>query len=139
MLNRLRSFHADALDATGTIDALVRSGRPAIAVLSSARLRLMVTSRNRLTFLETDVYPALLKDRNDPAVMALRDDARQRMSDAAGHIARWNAPEIERHWDEYLQAAGRIRFHVRQRIQSEISVLYPLLSALDREQQARAA
>ncbi|RVT91198.1 hypothetical protein [Sphingomonas crocodyli] len=139
MLNRLRSFHADALAATADIDALVRNGRPDFAQLSSARLRLMAVSRNRLTFLESDVYPALLKDRDDPAVIALRDDARMRMSDAAGHIARWNTPEIERHWDEYVPAAARIRFQLRQRVQSEITVLYPLLDALDREQQARAA
>lgn len=131
-LERLREIHAD-LDAR--IDALGRllaSPAPGENDYTSARWLLTRASRERWALLAHEIFP-LLRHRGQwtEDVQALFVDGVTQQEATIAHVGRWPLRAAISDWDEYRRASAEIRATMRERIEREAHILYPLLTAMD--------
>ncbi|MBO9574448.1 MAG: hypothetical protein J7494_01805 [Sphingobium sp.] len=130
MLSELEKLHADISILIEELERVTSEPTMRTDALAAARLNLTRVSRQRSRFLETVVYPALLRDcapSDAGRVQALRDSGREGLVISAGHIAKWTLKEISERWSDYCAASRALRGAMRDRIREEKAVLYPLL------------
>jgi hypothetical protein len=131
MLNELRSLHADVLRLLDELEALTKAPEPPVEALTATRSSLTRASRRRSNYLETIVYPALLRSANPAAqarVKALRDAGREGLLASVQHIGTWSLREVLDRWRDYCAASATMRARMKARISEEQGILYPLLA-----------
>jgi hypothetical protein len=130
MLAELKSAHDDVLRA---IDALAEEvARPEPGqMLPAARLALSKASGRRRSLLQCTILPALhdLDPVSGRAVDALRRAMADDLVASSDHVRRWTLTQVQADWLGYRKASDATRAHMRQRIEAEAALLYPLLEA----------
>lgn len=132
MLRHLQQLHAAILTQLDELDRLTARAEPDMDRLPAVRLALTRASRARTLFLDRhhrQIVAAAPASRR-LAIDTLRQEMLVQMDASANHIGRWTLRAIAECWPDYCAASATIRATMRRRIQSEASVLYPILSAL---------
>ena len=130
MLTILKDLHAEALAATAALAALVDGPPPPRATLSAARRRLGEAAAGLTRCLERQVYPELL-DTLPPdqanRVRVLQGSAAGFRALASTYMTVWPTDKALASWNQYRSASRAMQGRIRQRIEAEAALLYPLL------------
>jgi hypothetical protein len=133
VLDELQQLHGKMRAGLDALDALNGHEAPPMHELSSVRLAVTRASRSRTMLLE-QVYPGLIAQA-DPQERAQLEALRSRATDdivaSAQHIAIWTIREITDRWHDYREASRHLRAGMRERIDREVALLYPLLAQPD--------
>lgn len=133
MLNELEAHHREVLRAIDELEHQTSTDVPHKDALWQARLYIAKASIRRFNFLESQVYPALLKG-CDHAEAAELDNFRgigRALRDASTkHVARWSLDAIFKDWNGYRRASALVRASMRARVAAEVALLYPHLARL---------
>jgi hypothetical protein len=132
MLNELRSLHDEVLRLLGELERLTAQPEPPVETLTATRASLTRASRRRSTYLETSVYPELLRTAapaQQDKVKVLRDTGREGLLASVQHIGKWSLREVLERWRDYCAASATMRAQMRARISEEQAVLYPILAS----------
>jgi hypothetical protein len=131
MLDQLKALHDDIVMFIGELEKLTAAPIPKLDAVADTRLRLTRASRRRTTLLETQIYPHLL-DRVPPAdrqrVESLRNSGKARLQASVGHIGQWTLQEVRDRWSDYGRASRAMRASMRERVEEERAIIYPLLT-----------
>ena len=131
MLTELSTLHDEIERFIAELEALTGEEVPRLDVVATARLKLTRVSRRRTTLLETAIYPRLLESASAAdlsKVEALRSSGKQSLIASGAHIGRWTLSEIGAHWRDYCAASHALRVSMRERIEQERNIIYPLLT-----------
>ena len=130
MLAELRQHHEKIETLLTALEALCQDRHADIVKVSAVRLDLTRASRARSAFLNTIVYPKLLRiappDKRI-ALEKLKADGLLMLVRSADHIRHWTTREITADWPGYCIASAAARQSMRDRIALEARLLYPLL------------
>jgi hypothetical protein len=130
MLAQLRQHHAAISNLLTDLEALCNDQHPDMAKLSAVRLALTRASRARSAYLNSTVYPELLRtcppDKRI-ALEKLKSDGLLMLVRSGDHIRHWTPREITADWRGYCQASAAMRRAMRARIELEAQLIYPLL------------
>lgn len=132
VLTILESLHEEALAATSALAALVEGPPPQRAALSAARRRLGDAAAGLTRCLERQVYPELLgrlAAADADRVRALQDSAVGFRALASTYMTVWPTDRAIARWRQYRSASRAMRDRIRQRIEDEAALLYPLLAS----------
>lgn len=130
-LVRLKACHAALESALQRLDALTRKTAPDRGQLASARLALSQASSSRTRCLN-DVYPAVLGIGDKSArenVRALQSEGVRLRALSTEHVAAWSIDRVMNDWAGYRRASAEMRATMRDRLNRERSLLYPILAA----------
>jgi hypothetical protein len=130
MLTDLQTAHAEVLRAIDGLAVEVGRDQPDTAALSAARLALTKASRLRQALLQCRIYPRLhdIAPSSVHAIDALRQEDAANLVASSQHIGRWTMATILADWAGYRRASDLMRRQMRQRVERERAILYPLLT-----------
>lgn len=130
MLAELRRHHEKISDLLNALEALCEARHADIVEVSAVRLELTRASRARSAYLNTTVYPALMRtcppDKRIE-LEKLKSDGLLMLVRSGDHIRRWTTREITEDWPGYCLASAAARESMRARIALEAQLIYPLL------------
>ena len=131
MLAELRQHHEKICSLLTALELLCQDRHPNIAKVSAVRVELTRASRARSAYLNTAVYPKLM--RSGPrdkrlALEKLKSDGLLMLVRSADHLRHWTSREIAAEWPGYCIASAAARQTMRDRIELEAQLLYPLLT-----------
>jgi len=130
MLAELRQHHAKIESLLTALEALCEDRHADIVKVSAVRIELTRASRARSAYLNTTVYPKLMRTAPPDkriALEKLKADGLLMLVRSADHIRHWTTREITADWPGYCIASAAARQAMRDRIALEAELLYPLL------------
>jgi hypothetical protein len=130
MLSNLQQLHADILAGLDELEALTAEPQPPMDRLPAVRLSLTRASKARMRFLER-LYDQLITrapSAQKAAILTLKAEGTDNLVASSRHIGTWTLREIDARWFDYCAASNTMRHRMRQRIQEEANLLYPMLS-----------
>ncbi len=130
LLADLRDAHERLLAAIDDMEAATRAAEPGGDLYPRARWRLSQASRHRRSLVDAACSELLKRASAEDAkaMAALRADGESRLRASAAHVRTWTMERIDSDWPAYCRASALLRASMRERIASEKTVLYPLLS-----------
>ena len=130
MLAELRQHHEKIGDLLTALEVLCQAPHADIVKVSAVRIELTRASRARSAFLNTAVYPKVLRTCPPDKRMALeklKSDGLLMLVRSGDHIRHWTSRAIAENWPGYCRASAAARQTMRDRIALEAQLIYPLL------------
>ena len=130
MLAELRQHHEKIGDLLTALEELCQAPHADIEKVSAVRIELTRASRARSAYLNTVVYPKVMRTCPPDKRMALeklKSDGLLMLVRSGDHIRHWTTREITADWPGYCIASAAARQTMRARIALESELLYPLL------------
>lgn len=130
-MSELRTLHDEMLEMLDALEAMTARPGPDEPALASLRYRLRRTSTARRKLVESlcDQYQARLSGAAAEPLRALRQALAATLAHSSEHISGWGMREIVRDWPGYCHASFEIRRIMREQVDREKIVLYPLIEA----------
>lgn len=130
LCTHLRAAHAELIRCIDEMERVTLESTPDVARYTMARLRISRASlARRSLWLRAQQHLQGTLDPNRAAQLrelVARDIELGLLS--AKHVATWTVAAIRDHWAEYRDASREIRHRMRQCIEAEKQMLYPMLS-----------
>lgn len=133
MLAELQEAHAEVIAWLDELEILTSVDTPDRIQLSGVRWRLSQASRRRTDIIEDRAYKALLALANDEErddLLRLKAVGAEMRQHSAQHVRQWTIETIVEDWAGYQRASSAVRKSMRERIEDERHILYPLLARL---------
>lgn len=131
MLGELQRLHTEILARIDEMDELTARPHPPLDRLPAVRRTLTRASRARTMLLER-LYDRLIAEapvNKKAAIEMLKAEGKAGLIASTEHIGSWTLREIASRWPEYCAASVAMRAKMRERIRSEVHLIYPLLSS----------
>ncbi|MBO9623014.1 MAG: hypothetical protein J7500_09920 [Sphingomonas sp.] len=129
----LREHHRRILELLDELEALTAQSTPDESALAALRYKLSRASGARRKLIETlcACFESELPAASVQPVRALRASVGRVMTHSAEHVGSWGMHDIVRDWSGYCHASFNMRRAMREQINRERMVLYPLIDAVD--------
>ncbi|MDR6145067.1 hypothetical protein QE363_000860 [Sphingomonas sp. SORGH_AS870] len=104
-----------------------------LAALCAARHGLLSASTARAKFLQTEIYPLILRGQGDAFAARIEEldrDLAVKRRLSSGHIAQWSTAAVQADWPGYKVASAQIVRLVETRLTLEKAVILPALRTL---------
>jgi hypothetical protein len=130
MLTELKALHEALSSKIAKLDDVMSQAQPDRSELANVRMELSKASTARLRYIESVIYPYLMKQVSDADARRLRDlrleNAALRAS-STKHVGIWTIEKVMADWTGYRRASSEMRQAMQQRISAEANLLYSLL------------
>jgi hypothetical protein len=130
LLTELRAAHCEVLECIAEMERITNGSMPDVTRYTAARFRISKASLERRSLwqgarrhLESKATPTDCKQLERLAAIDL-----ELGSHSADHVRRWTRDAIEGDWAGYREASRKIRHRMRDCIEAEKRILYPLLA-----------
>jgi len=128
----LRELHQALLDLLDELEAVTARPAPDEVALAALRYKLSRASSARRRLIESlcNRFEAQLPGAAAEPVRALRRSVAAVLAHTTEHVGNWGMADIVRDWPGYCHASFNMRRTMREQIEREKMVLYPLLESL---------
>lgn len=133
LLSELEAHHRELLRAIDELEHQASADVPDNDALWRARVYIARASLRRFNFLESQVYPAILKCSDHAQAAELedfRETGRAMRVASTNHVHQWSLDAIFEDWEGYRRASELMRSSMRARVAAEVALLYPQLARL---------
>ena len=130
MASELQQAHCDLLGYIAELEAVLAAEVVDASVLASVRLQLSrASSRRRRIVAEVIQRVSAAAGAEERALLELlRENDKAILAATSNHVREWSIRTILADIDGYRTASAEMRSAMRERIENERSVLYPLLA-----------
>ena len=128
-MSELREIHQRLLALLDELEAMTARDSPDETALPPLRYRLTRTSNERRKLIERicGELELGLAGASAAQVGALRESVAAALLRTSDHVGAWSMREIVRDWNGYCHASFEMRRAMREQIDREKAILYPLL------------
>lgn len=130
LLTQLRAAHDELIQAIGEMEQVAGQSAADSPAFNAARFRIGRASLGR-RMLWHKIDRHLTERVQGPdlqTVQLLREADAKLLRHSSTHVSRWTPQAVLSDWYEYREAAHAMRQHMRDNVETERKLLYPLLA-----------